>query len=342
MSKNVTIVDIAKEAGVSISTVSRVLTGNARVNKEKEIEVKRVIKKYNFKPNILARGLINSHSNLIGILTADIRNPFYSTLFVNCEQSALEAGYSLMLCNSFSDRLNEFTLIDKLVQQKVDAIILIGGACDELKTDSEFAQKITRISQSIPVVTVGHLSGTNCTSILINMEKVMNLVMDFLTKNSRIKKIAFAGGSSTVASTNTMRTVFKKLLKKHHLEYFPEFDIQNERYDEDGGYESMNEILKKDSHPDAVIAVNDISAAGIIRSIHEHNLRIPQDISVISFGNTYLSSLLNPSLTTVGCNFRTFGGEIIKTALSLIKKEPVQKEILIEPSLTIRNSCIGQ
>ena len=93
---------------------------------------------------------------------------------------------------------------------------------------------------------------------------------------------------------------------------------------------------------DTAVNVNDISAAGIIRSIHEHNLRIPQDISVISFGNTYLSSLLNPSLTTVGCNFRTFGGEIIKTALSLIKKEPVQKEILIEPSLTKRNSCIGQ
>ena len=339
MSKNVTIVDIAKEAGVSISTVSRVLTGSAKVNKEKEAEVRRVIKKYGFKPNILARGLINSRSNLIGILTADIRNPFYSMLFVSCEQAALQYGYSLMLCNSFSDRLNEFTLIDKFTQQKVDAIILIGGAVDDLETDKEFAQKIDKISQTIPVLTTGHLEGANCTRITIDAEKSMELVMDFLTKHKSLKKIAFAGGTNSVASTSILRTTFRKLLEENNLEYFPKFDVQSERYDEEGGYEAMNKILKDKNTPDAVIAVNDITAAGVIRSIYEHNLQIPQDISVISFDNTYFSSLVNPALTTISYNYRYYGEQIIKTAIRLIKKETVPETTLIEPQLVVRGSC---
>ena len=98
--KVITIYDIAKEAGVSAATVSRVLTNNANVRKEKKDKVQNLIEKYNFKPNAMARGLSDTKSRVIGIVAADVRNPYYAEVFVACENAAREAGYTVLLCNS--------------------------------------------------------------------------------------------------------------------------------------------------------------------------------------------------------------------------------------------------
>ncbi|MCR5218359.1 LacI family DNA-binding transcriptional regulator [Treponema sp.] len=339
MKKSITIVDIAKEAGVSVSTVSRVLTGKVKVNEEKRRIVQAVIDKYNFQPNAMARGLINSKSNLIGILTADIRNPYYSTLIVSCEQAATERGYNLLLCNSFSDRLNEFSLLDRLSQQKVDAMILIGGAPDEVETDKEYAEKINALLEETPVIITGNLNGTNCKRVNIDENRAMQLIMDYILSLDGIKSVAFAGGSRRYISNVTLRDCYKNMLEKKGLKYIPEFDVENERYDEIGGREAMDKILSNGKVPDVVIAVNDFTAVGILKSIHEHNLRVPEDISVVSFDDTYIASLVTPQLTSVGYNYWEFGEKIISTAIKLIDKREVPEEIFIEPKLIIRNSC---
>ena len=135
--KNVTIYDIAKESGVSPATVSRVLTNNAKVSEEKRERVQQVIDKYNFKPNVLAKELSNARRQVIGMITADIRNPFYSELFVACEEVADQRGYTLLVCDGFSDRSREKRQLTKLANEKVDAVIQIGGAVDDLVTALE-------------------------------------------------------------------------------------------------------------------------------------------------------------------------------------------------------------
>lgn len=337
--KNITIVDIAKEAGVSIATVSRVLTGSAKVNEEKKRKINEIIKKYDFHPNVLARGLIQTKTNTIGILTADIRNPYYSSLFVSCENAASDRGYSLLLCNSFSDRLKEFELIENLANQKVDAIILIGGAPDELETDSEYAQKVNKITNSIPVVVTGRLDGTNCTRINIDYMKSISLVMEHISKNKNFKKVAFIGGSQKVTSSVELRNGFKKLLSEFNLKYYPEFDIPNNRYDDQGGYDAMNQILNLQEQPDVVIAVNDITAVGAMHAINEHNLKIPNDISIITFDDTFIASLMNPALTSVSYNYVNFGYQIIETTINLIEEKNVEPITLIQPKLVVRESC---
>ncbi len=340
MKKNITIVDIAKEAGVSIATVSRVLTGNAKVNKEKKEKINEIIKKYDFHPNILARGLIQTKTNTIGILTADIRNPYYSSLFVSCEKAAAAHGYYLTLCNSFGDSLREFELIDNLAHQKVDAIILIGGAPDNLYTDFEYAEKVNRITDSIPVLVTGRLDGTNCTRINIDPLKSIQLVMDYIAQNKNFKKIGFIGGSKKVIFSVELRTGFKKFLHQYDLEYYPEFDIANDHYDDIGGYLAMNQILSRSDRPDIVIAVNDFTAVGAMRAISEHNLKIPDDISIISFDDTFIASLMNPPLTSVSYNYGLFGYTIIENAIRLIqKKEDVPPVTYLQPKLIVRDSC---
>lgn len=113
-SKELTIYDIAAEAGVSASTVSRVLTNSARVNEDKKIRVQKIIDKYNFKPNTFAKGLIDAKSRTIGILMTDIRDPFYASMFIACEQAARKENYSVTLYNSLGDAALERSLLGKL------------------------------------------------------------------------------------------------------------------------------------------------------------------------------------------------------------------------------------
>lgn len=339
MGRNITIVDIAKESGVSISTVSRVLTGNAKVNPEKKHRVQEVIDKYHFKPNALARGLIQTKTNVIGIITADIRNPYYSSVFVACERAASAEGYHIILANSFGDRLNEFSMIENFFAQKVDAVIILGGAPDDIALDKEFAEKVEKINESIPVLVSGNLVGTSCKRINVDMEKGIRLVIEHISTIPSIKKIALIGGSTKVGSTIAMRKSFKEQLNYYRLSYFPELDIPNDRYDEIGGYVTMSKIFDSKNIPDALVCVNDFTAVGAVRAIKEHGLRIPEDISVISFDDTYIAELCSPQLTSVSYNYTNYGATIIETAIKLINGEQIADETLITPKLRIRSSC---
>ena len=125
--KNVTIYDLAKEAGVSPATVSRILTGSTNVSEEKRQKVRQLIEKYDFVPNAMARGLTVSSSRTIGILVPDAMNPYYNTVFSYCCNEAYARGYSMMLLNTFSDTVRENEGFAKLIEQRVDAVIVCGG-----------------------------------------------------------------------------------------------------------------------------------------------------------------------------------------------------------------------
>ena len=337
MAKSITIVDIAREAGVSISTVSRVLTGNAKVSEKKKRAIQELIQKYDFRPNLLARGLITSATHLIGILAADIRNPYYASLFTACEQSANDFGYNMLLCNSFSDRVQEFALLDSLARQRVDAVILLGGAVDSLTTDTEYAEKVRQLSARIPVVITGALADAGCVQVNIDAEQAMALVMQHIAQQPAFQKIAFAGGSHDVIFTAALRAHWKRMLSERGLRYYPELDVTNPHYNENGGYAAMNEILQH-GKPDVVIAINDFTAVGVMQALREHGLRIPDDIALVSFDDTYLATAVQPQLTSVGYNYMQFGNALVSAAVQLINGIAFPAETLIQPRLIARGS----
>ena len=133
MKKAITIYDISKEANVSPSTVSRVINGNVKVSYEKTQRVKALIKKYNFQPNAIARGLIKKESNTIGVIIPDIKNPFFSSAFLEIEKAAMNRKYSVILCSSINKKLQSDTeaethYLNMLLEKQVDGIIFMGGA----------------------------------------------------------------------------------------------------------------------------------------------------------------------------------------------------------------------
>ena len=335
--KAITIYDIAKEAGVSASTVSRVITNSANVRKEKREKVQALIEKYNFKPNALAKGLADTKTRTIGVLAADIRNPFYASLFVECENAARAVDYTVVLCNSLGEMAKEVELLGKLQEQKVDAIIQIGGRADDLVSKVEYVELINQIMAKIPVVVTGKLDGTRCHVVRIDAMKAMEILMEHLLELGH-EKIALIGGRKDVLSTFEKHQRYKQILKEHMIEFDPELVAEDGGYDFETGYRQMNEMLDKEVRPTAVIAINDFSAMGVMRSINEHGLSIPQDISVVSYDNTYMAEMAMPKLTSVDYNYEEYGRKLIDTAIAMIEERKTGQLRMVTPTLVVRGS----
>ena len=340
MNKNkINIYAIAKEANVSPATVSRVLTNSARVSDEKKKRVQEAIDKYDFKPNIIARRLSGTESKVIGIIVADISNPFYSSLFIECEKAAYENGYTVLLCDTFGNKKLEENHLQNLREQRVDAIILIGGRVDELVVDKSYIDYINEIMEDIPVITTGYLESTDCYQVNIDEEHACRLIMEYLIDLGH-RDIALIGGRESVKSTYGKRKCYKEYLIKNKIEYNPDWMIEGRYYNIDSGYECMNKLFDgKKKLPSAIIAINDFTAVGIMKSIAEHGLAIPEDISLVSFDNTYVSKITMPNLTTIGYNYKEFGESLINTAIKAIKKVKLDKVTVIDSELLIRDSC---
>lgn len=340
MSKeNINIYAIAKEAGVSPATVSRVLTKSARVSNEKKERVQALIEKYNFKPNAIARKLSNTESKTIGFLSQDIRNPFYAALFVECEKAANARGYSVLLCNSLGENELEDSHLENLFAQRVDAIIQTGGRVDELISDEEYVKHVNKIAASIPFVITGRLEGSECYQVNADEGHAMELLIEYLIGLGH-RDIALIGGRKNVKSTYDKQMRYRQILTRHAIEYNEDWIIEGERYDIDTGYKCMKQFFDSNKKlPSALIAINDFTAIGVIHSIREHGLDIPNDISIASFDNTFVSEVSMPKLTTVAYDYELFGEKLVEVAIDAIHKKNLQRIQLIKPKLVVRDSC---
>lgn len=335
--KPVTIYDIAKEAGVSPATVSRVLTNNARVRPEKKERILRLIEKYNFTPNAMARGLADTRSRTIGMIAADVRNPFYAELFASCELAARQYGYTILLYNFLRETEIEKMYLQKLQEQRVDVVIQMGGKVDDLVSDPEYVEMVNALPGRMPMVVTGKLDGTQCYQVQIDAMKSMDLLMEHLLGLGH-REIALVGGRIDVLSTFEKVQRYKQILRRNQITFRPELVQEDGTYDDAGAYERMNRMLDRGIVPTAVIAINDFSAAGIARSIWEHGYRIPEDISLVSYDNTYITEVMMPKLTSIDYNYENFGRQLVETAIHAIEGKAVPRLQMLEPVLVVRGS----
>ncbi len=336
--RQITIYDIAKEAGVSVSTVSRILTNSAKVSKEKREKIENLIEKYDYRPNALAKGLSETKSNVIGIIASDIRNPFYASLFVECEKAANEYGYRVVLCNSLNIKQLEDLQLENLESQRVEAIVQIGGRVDELVSDSQYVEKVNRIANKIPIIITGKLDGADCYQVNLDEGKSVEIMLEYLISNGH-REIALIGGDKDVKGTADKRFRYKQVLSRYGIQHREEYIVEGKKYDDSGGYHGMQQLFEVGDLPTAIMAINDFTAVGIIRAITEKGMSIPGDISVASFDNTFLSDLTIPRLTGIDYNYEKFGQKIIEIAVGAIKGDDVPRVNLIESNLVIKESC---
>lgn len=334
--KPITIYDIAREAGVSPATVSRILTNNTNVRKEKKEKVIRLIEKYDFRPNAMARSLSDTKSKVIGIITADVRNPYYAAMFLACETAAKEAGYTVLLCNSLGQHEQEIKQLELLQEQRVVVIIQLGGAVDDLISNADYVERVNRIAYLIPMVVTGKLDGTHSCQVQIDAMKAAELLMEHLI-GLQHKKIALVGGNLQVSSTYEKYQQYLKMLRKYRIDFNSEYVVEG-NYDYQSGYDGMNRLFSRKVIPSAVIAINDFSAAGVVRCIYDNGYRVPEDISVVSYDNTIIANLMIPKLTSIDYNYAEYGQILVATAIAADEKKQVSILQRITPSLIVRES----
>lgn len=329
---------IAKEAGVSPATVSRVLTNNARVSKEKREKVQSVIQKYGYTPNALAQGLSNSKTRSIGLMIADIYSPFYSAVATECEKAADKAGYLLLMLTSLGDPELEKKQLMKLYEQQVDAIIVVGGIIDRIAVDEEYVEQLNHILESTPIIATNRPVGVRNCKIHLDEGGSMDLAMDYLFSLGH-EKIAIIGGRKDAKSTLEKRMRYRTMIRQRGIVYREDYVFDSIDYSNDSGYNCTKELLKNPDRPTAIVAINDFTAAGVLRAIHDEGLRVPQDISVVAFDNTYLSGALTPALTSVGANYTEFAKHLVEAAIRASENETCPEDYMVPVGISVRDSC---
>lgn len=327
--------DVAKEAGVSIATVSRVLNDVDVVNEETKKKVMDAIKKLDYRPNIVARSLKTQRTRTIGIVIPDISSQFYPEVVRGAEDVSNIYNYNVILCNTDLDIEKEKEYIRVLKEKMVDGVIYMS---------TSLAPEIISLLQNLKLPTVlvetSEKAGTETEfcSVTIDNEKAAYEAVEYLIKKGN-KKIAFIGVNPKMANASALRyDGYKKALEENGMEINEDL-VQFGGLKAIDGSDGIAAILKKTKF-DAVFCAGDEVAMGAINTLRDNNIKVPDDVDVIGFDNTYTSSLFYPKLTTVEQPTYDMGSVGMRMLIKIInKKELDQKKYVLPYTLIERDSC---
>lgn len=326
---NINIYDIAKEAGVSPATVSRVLTGKAKVSEEKRAAVQKVIDKYQFKPNAMARGLNHTQMKIMGILIRDIQNPYESALFSVCEKEAIKSGYDLRVRNCANQELSKKW--EEMAEKQVDAIISIGAYPADAK-----AGVLEGISEKIPVILNEKVTEDAAYQVVRDEKEAMEQVFSHLLALGH-KQIAFAGPSESCPTAKEQRLHYQNLMKANGLDIKKRFCIES--MGAEGARKSMKELYQNKKLPTAILASDDLVLAGIYEYLKADAICVPKDISLVSLEETWMSKEIFPEIATVSYDLESYAKKIVAAAIALIEQKPIERCQMISPVIQYKASC---
>jgi LacI family transcriptional regulator len=339
----ITIYEIAREAGVSPSTVSRVLTGSARVHEDKRRKVEEVVRRHRYRPSALARALSKRQSGVIGFILPDISHPYYGTIFLGAENRAVEKGYSLILGNTLNDNVDHVThmetrLLDVMLDKGAEGIILAGGRVQETQPIEEHLEQMQWICGRVPVVTVsGRIQGTPCWSVEQDDARGVELAVNYLVTLGH-RAIGYLGGVMGIEPSDTRRRSLRKSLEAHGLEWRDEW-CRDGGFDIEDGREGLEKFLQMRHRPTAIIAFNDLNAIGAIYTARKNGLRVPEDLSIVGIDNIPLVEYVVPRITSVDLRPREQGSRAVDIMAGILRGENPRRHTVLEPELVIRDSC---
>lgn len=327
----VTIKDIAKEAGVSVTTVSRVLNDKPDVNIETKKKIKKIIDKMGYNPNGVARGLVLNKTNTIGLIVPDISNPFFPEVARGVEHTAKRQGYSVILCDTDNNRDEERQAINLLRNKRVDGIVIFLSLSDKelLKELEQGVLPVVQIADNISSYKISSVSIDNIKSAVTATEHLIQLGH---------KKIGHITGDLKTSSAKNRLLGFKRAILSADLRYNEKWVLEGD-YSRESGFKQMLKILSLDDKPTSIFTSNDLMALGAYEAILDNGLNIPEDISVIGHDNINISKLIRPGLTTIHQPKYSTGELAAQILINEIKGKTNKKEAkILDTRLVIRNS----
>ncbi|MBR0614056.1 catabolite control protein A [Bacillus safensis] len=321
---NVTIYDVAREANVSMATVSRVVNGNPNVKPTTRKKVLEAIDRLGYRPNAVARGLASKKTTTVGVIIPDISSIFYSELARGIEDIATMYKYNIILSNSDQNTDKELHLLNTMLGKQVDGIVFMGGNITDVHVE-EFKRS------PVPIVLAASVEEQAQTpSVNINYEQAIYDSVQLLVEKGH-KRIAFVSGPMS-EPINSMRKLagYKRALEEAGIA-FDDALVAEGDYSYDSGIEALAHLLEQSDKPTAVIAATDEMALGVIHGAQDRGVSIPEDLEVIGFDNTRLSLMVRPQLTTVVQPTYDIGAVAMRLLTKLMNKEQVDDQIVELP-----------
>jgi LacI family transcriptional regulator len=325
----VTIEMVAKAAGVSPSTVSRILNGTAVVSEAKKKSVEDAVAQLGFVPNPMARGLAGGRTFSVGVITQSMDSPFYGPALRGIEDTLDPAGYSPLFVSGNWQAQTEARCIDILLSRRVDGIIVLTGRL----TDTA----LKACAKKVPVVVTGRtLKAPDLFSLNFDNQEGGRLATQHLIEQGH-RQIAFISGDPQHPDAIQRLAGYTLALKQAGIAYRPELVVQGE-YNEDSGLQAVLRLLAVQQAFTAIFAANDQMAVGAAHGLLRHGLRVPQDVSLVGFDDLSTSLYAFPPLTTVHQPAYELGQLAAEAMLTLLAGDKPVLE-MPAPRLIARASC---
>ena len=331
-----TISDVARKAGVSKTTVSRVLNHPELVNEETKLRVRSVMEELSYAPSILAQGMRAQRTRSFGVVIPDFKNLAYAELLENIEIAARHHGYTVIMCSTEIDPEREKEYINKLIQRQVDGLIMCW-----YKSVSENRDFLTKLAKKLPVVIMDQPSqGLPLSSVYTDGYKGIGRLTRHLIQCGH-SKIGIIRSLTKYPVGNSRYEGYLAALQEGGIGFDQDLVVKSE-WTSTGAAEATERLLQR-SDPTAIIAVTDLMALGVLKCLIDNGYRVPEEIAVAGFDDISFSSLISPRLTTVAQPFDRMAWEATEQLIRRIENRHVRnRDIELENRLVVRESTEAQ
>lgn len=330
----VTILDVARRAGVSKSSVSRAMRGSPHVSERRRAAVLKAAEELGYRPNFLARGM-RTQTKMCGVLLSDLHNPFFAEVVDGIEERLNSSGYGVLLGAGGLDPRREGRFVEAVLELKMDGLVLASTTIPE--------PEMARIAREVPTVLIGQRTRNEGLDCVVNDDFLgAVLAVEHLAGLGHERIAHIGGGEAGYADPDLMshlirdrgyRHVMRRLGLERHVR------VAVGEYTEEGGYGGAGSLLREDTPPTAIFAGNDLAAIGAITALEQSELSVPGDISIVGYDNTRLAAMRHLSLTSVDQPRREIGEIAARMLLERIefgRSEPLTE--VVTPTLVPRST----
>lgn len=323
--------DVALKAGVSISTVSRVMNNTKNVSPELAKKVQDAVTELEYSANLAAHSLRSIRSRLIAVIVTSFSRPFFTGILEGINAIAAETGYTVLLAETHDNLTDEVKLVSEFEARCVDGIILASSAYGKDRYTQNYIQSLSRLEkkgQKIPVVTLEYaFSNTDISAVVVNNEKSAYDAVTYLIQELGRKDVIhislprqhFLGLQRVEGYKRALRNAGIPVRKKY---------IREGDYSTYSGYRITNELLQSKEKFDAIFCANDQMAVGAVLACNEHNVSVPDEIAIVGNDDIFAASLVRPSLTSIRVPQYEIGTSAMKVLLKHLEEADVGRQIV--------------
>jgi DNA-binding LacI/PurR family transcriptional regulator len=322
-----TITDVARRAGVSKSLVSLVVRGGRHVSAKRRSAVQKAARALGYRPNAMARGLVQRRTGILGVLASDLHNLFFSDVLEAVQDQAARAGYRVLINTGNRVPAQEDEAIETLLQLRVDGLILASVLVE--------SRLVVEASRALPVVLVGRSARASSLDSVTNDDwagAVLAVKHCAALGHRRIAHIDGGQGAGADARRQGYEDAMRRLRLARHIV------VVGASYTEEGGHRGALALLARPQRPTAIFAANDLAAVGALNAIEERGLRVPDDVSLVGYDNTSLAALRHLSLTTVHQPRLEMGQMAVSMLQERLEGRTRPRRAVLAPSLVVRGS----